>query len=187
MSLSAYRQICAEASLKDSPLFHFLGSRHETKSPDIFGKTSGLFYKNLGTFFSLPAVALKKARKRSRLHLLVLSQIIHLNVYRASIAYLLCVFRYFERSSSLDGFHIRAYLEEISTCIDLPLAVSLIEAGKIALFEDHLQSLALAWIQQLGLAESLEFLGWLLVSTLWSGDINPVSYTHLTLPTTPYV
>ena len=143
MSLSAYRQICAEASLKDSPLFHFLGSRHETKSPDIFGKTSGLFYKNLGTFFSLPAVALKKARKRSRLHLLILSQIIHLNIYRASIAYLLCVFSDLERSGSLDGLHISTYLEEISTSIYLPLAVSLIEAGKITLFECHLQGLAL--------------------------------------------
>lgn len=48
---------------KDSQLFHFLGSRHETKSPDIFGKTSGLFYKNVGTFFSLPAVELKRQGK----------------------------------------------------------------------------------------------------------------------------
>ena len=121
-----HRQICAEASLKDSPLFHFLGSRHETKSPDIFGKTSGLFYKNLGTFFSLPAVALKKARKRSRLHLLILSQIIHLNIYRASIACLLGVFCHLQCSSTLDVLHIATHLEEIVTCIYLPRAVSLI-------------------------------------------------------------
>ena len=104
--------------------------------------------------------------------LFILLQIVQLNPRSASIACFLGVFCHLQCSSTLDVLYVTTYLEEIVTCIYLPLAVSLIEAGKIALFEGHLQSLALTWIQQLGLAEGLEFLGWLLVSTLWSGDIN---------------
>ena len=90
------------------------------------------------------------------LHRLLLLQIVQLNLRSAGIACLLNIFRYLQCSSTLDVLHIATYLEEIVTCIYLPLAVSLIEAGKIALFEGHLQSLALTWIQQLGLAEGLE-------------------------------
>ena len=99
-------------------------------------------------------------------------QIVQLNLRSAGIACLLGIFCHLQCSSTLDVLYITTYLEEIVTCIYLPLAVGLIEAGKIALFKCHLQSLALTWIQQLGLAEGLELLGWLLVSALWSGNIN---------------
>ena len=90
------------------------------------------------------------------LHRLLLLQIVHLNTRSAGIACLLGVFRHLQSSSTLDILYIATNLEEIVTSIYLPLAVSLIEAGKITLLERHLQSLALTWLQQLGLAEGLE-------------------------------
>ena len=90
------------------------------------------------------------------LHRLLLLQIVQLNLRSAGIASLLGIFCHLQCSSTLDVLHIATYLEEIVTCIYLPLAVCLIEAGKVSLFECHLQCLALTWLQQLGLAEGLE-------------------------------
>ena len=103
---------------------------------------------------------------------LLLSQIVHLYIHWASVAYLLSIFTNLQSCGALDVLDIGTHLEDIVACIYLPLAVGLIEASEVTLFEGHLQSLALTWLQLLSFVEGLELLGRLLVSTLRSGNIN---------------